>query len=186
MKFKSIKKVHEGEFITRYDVTYETIDNKEKVYEMISRNKNITNYESLADNKDDAVVLIMHDKTGEKILLNREFRMAVGKPIYNFPAGLIDKGEDVYQSARRELKEETGLDLVSVEHMLFDSYSAVGFSNEKNKCIIGIAEGEFAESSSTFEEIEAAWYTKAEVRELLKDKYFAARTQTYCYMWSRL
>ena len=73
MKFKSIKKVHEGEFITRYDVTYETIDNKEKVYEMISRNKNITDYESLADNKDDAVVLIMHDKTGEKILLNRSF-----------------------------------------------------------------------------------------------------------------
>lgn len=185
MKFKSIKKIHEGKFITRYDVTYETVDNKKKVYEMISRNKNITDYESLSDNKEDAVVLIMHDKTGEKILLNKEFRMAVGRPIYNFPAGLIDKGEDVYQSAKRELKEETGLDLISIDYVLFDSYSAVGFSNEKNKCIIGIADGEFAESSSTFEEIEAAWFTKAQVRELLKDKYFAARTQTYCYMWSR-
>lgn len=185
VKFRSIRKVHEGEFITRYDVIYETADNKEKVYEMISRNRNITDYESLSENKEDAVVLIMHDESGEKILLNREFRMAVGKPIYNFPAGLIDKGEDVYQSARRELKEETGLNLVRIEHVLFDSYSAVGFSNEKNKCIIGVAEGEFAESSSTYEEIEAAWYTREQVRELLKDKYFAARTQTYCYMWAK-
>lgn len=185
MEFKSIKKVHEGKFITRYDVVYETVDKKEKVYEMISRNRNITDYESLADSKEDAVVLIMHDRSGEKILLNREFRMAVGQFIYNFPAGLIEPGEDVYQSAKRELKEETGLDLISVEHTLFNSYSAIGFSNEKNKCIIGVAEGEFAESSSTYEEIYAAWYTKAEVRELLKDQYFAARTQTYCYMWSR-
>ena len=32
MKFKSLKKVHEGKFIARYDVTYETSDGKDKVY----------------------------------------------------------------------------------------------------------------------------------------------------------
>ena len=173
MVFKAIKKIHEGKFITRYDVTYETVDHKEKVYEMISRNKNLTSYKE-----------IMHDASGERILLNKEFRMAIGKPIYNFPAGLIEPGESVYESAKRELKEETGLDLVEIKHTLFDSYSAVGFSNEKNKCIIGVAEGEFAPSNSTFEEIEAAWFTKEEVRKLLLDQAFAARTQTYCYMWS--
>ena len=184
MVFKAIKKIHEGKFITRYDVTYETVDHKEKVYEMISRNKNLTSYKELAESPDDAVVLIMHDASGERILLNKEFRMAIGKPIYNFPAGLIEPGESVYESAKRELKEETGLDLVEITHTLFDSYSAVGFSNEKNKCIIGVAEGEFAPSNSTFEEIEAAWFTKEEVRKLLLDQAFAARTQTYCYMWS--
>ena len=35
------------------------------------------------------------------------------------------------------------------------------------------------------EEIEAGWYTKEEVRELLKTAKFAARTQAYCYAWSR-
>lgn len=48
MVFKAIKKIHEGKFITRYDVTYETVDHKEKVYEMISRNKNLTSYKELA------------------------------------------------------------------------------------------------------------------------------------------
>ena len=38
---------------------------------------------------------------------------------------------------------------------------------------------------SSFEEIEAAWYTKDEVRRLLKTERFAARTQAFCYMWSK-
>lgn len=185
MKFLSIEKISDGSYISRYNVTYETIDHKKKVYEMISRDKNITDYVALSERPDDAVVLIIHDRSGDRILLNREFRMAVGRPVFNFPAGLIDPGEEFEESARRELKEETGLDLVSIEEVLFDSYSAVGFSNEKNKCIIGIADGKFAPSSSTFEEIDAAWYTRSEVRELLKNNYFAARTQSYCYLWSK-
>lgn len=185
MKFISVQKISDGKFIRRYDVTYETADHRTKVYEMISRDKNITDFKSLSEHSDDAVVLIMHDRSGEHILLNREFRMAVGRPVYNFPAGLIDPGEDFRDSAKRELMEETGLKLVSIEDILYGSYSAVGFSNEKNKCVIGVAEGEFAPSTSTYEEIEAAWYTKEEVRKLLKENYFAARTQSYCYLWSK-
>lgn len=185
MEFKGIKKVHEGAFIARYDITYETVDHKTKIYEMISRNKDIKNYEDLAEGTHDAVVLIMHDVTGEKILLNREFRMAAGKPVYNFPAGLVEKGETLLEGATRELKEETGLDLVRIDDILFDSFSAVGFSNEKNRTLIGVADGEFAPSTSTYEEIEARWYTKKEVRELIRDNLFASRTQTYCYMWSK-
>ena len=51
--------------------------------------------------------------------------------------------------------------------------------------VIGKASGEFAPSTSTLEEIEAAWYTKEQVKELLKNNHFAARTQAYCYMWSK-
>ena len=65
------------------------------------------------------------------------------------------------------------------------SYSAVGFSNEKNICMVGTADGTFEKSSSPLEEIEAAWYTKEEVRNLLLTEPFAARTQAYAYLWSR-
>lgn len=185
MEFKGIEKKLEGNYITRYDLTYETVDHKLKTYEMISRNKNLTTREELANHPADAVVLIMHDETGEKLLLNKEFRMACGEFVINFPAGLIDPGETFEQSAARELKEETGLDLVNITDVIGESFSAIGFSNEKNICVIGVAKGNFAPSTSTVEEIEAKWYTKAEVRELLKKEYFAARTQAYCYMWSR-
>ncbi|MCR5624568.1 MAG: NUDIX hydrolase [Lachnospiraceae bacterium] len=185
MEFQNIKKVNQGKFITRYDVTYKTIEDTEKVYEMISRNPEITEFKDLADHPVDSVVLIMHDRTGEKILINKEFRMPCGGFVYNFPAGLIDPGEDYMQSAKRELWEETGLQIVEVKDVLYDSFSAIGFSNEKNVCVVGVADGEFSPSTSAVEEIEAKWYTKEEVRELLKDNYFAARTQAYVYLWSR-
>ncbi|MBQ1392294.1 MAG: NUDIX hydrolase, partial [Lachnospiraceae bacterium] len=60
-----------------------------------------------------------------------------------------------------------------------------GFSNEKNVCVVGMASGTFQPSTSTAEEIDAAWYTKEEVRMLLRNAPFAARTQAYCYMWSK-
>lgn len=186
MKFEKIEKVHEGAFISRYNITYTTSDNKQKVYEIISRNKNLQSMEDIRNQNTDGVVIIMTDDKNEKILLNKEYRMAVADYVYNFPAGLIDKGETPEQAAVRELKEETGLDVVCIEDKLFDSYSAIGFANETNQVVIGKAAGTFAESSSTFEEIQAGWYTKEEVRELLKDKHFAARTQAYCYMWSKM
>lgn len=185
MKFKNIQKKEQGKYITRYDVEYETVDNQKKVYEMISRNKELKTYEELHGENPDAVVIIATDEDGEKILLNCEFRLAIGDWVYNFPAGLIEPGESPEEGAKRELWEETGLDLYKVEDFIGLSYSAVGFSNELNVCIVGRARGEFRESTSATEEIIPGWYTKDEVRELLQKHRFAARTQAYCYLWSK-
>lgn len=184
MKFQSIEKKQEGNFIHRYDITYRTEGGREKVYEMISRDPSVETLSDLRKEEPDAVVLIIHDESGERLLLNREFRLALGAWVYNFPAGLIDAGETPEQSAARELREETGLHLVRITDTLPLSYSAVGFSNETNVCIVGTAAGTFRDSSSDVEEIQAAWFTKQEVRELLRTEPFAARTQAYCYLWS--
>ncbi|SKB78918.1 ADP-ribose pyrophosphatase [Lachnospiraceae bacterium] len=184
MKFKSLKKLHEGAFITRYDLNYETVDGKPKVYEMISRSHDLKSLEDLQNNPVEAVVLILTDESGDRILLNREFRMATGCWVYNFPAGLIDPGESPEIAAARELREETGLTLSEIRDIMGPSYSAIGFSNEKNVCVIGTATGEFTKSTSTYEEIEARWYTRAEIRELVKTEPFAARSQAWCYCWS--
>jgi len=185
MKFNKIEKVHEGQFIDRYNITYTTADYQTKVYEMISRDKNITTQEEIRNPHTDGVVIVMTDEADERILLNREFRMAVNGYVYNFPAGLIDAGETPEIAAARELREETGLELVKIVDKLYDSYSAIGFSNETNTVVIGVAKGKFAPSTSAVEEIEAKWYSRSEVRELLKNQHFAARTQAYCYLWSK-
>jgi ADP-ribose pyrophosphatase len=185
MVFKGIEKKEEGKFITRYDISYETVDEKEKIYEIISRNNSMDTLEDLNGTKPDSVVIIVTDETGEKILVNKEFRMAVGSWVYNFPAGLIDEGENPYESAKRELCEETGLELYEIDDFIGPSYSAVGFSNEINVCVVGKARGEFKPSTSTVEEIEPKWCTKDEIKRLLKTERFAARTQSYCYLWSK-
>ena len=184
MQYKGIRKICEGKFITRYDVDYVTSEGHAKTYEIISRNRDIQTLEELQNHKPDSVVMILTDLSGERILVSREYRMAMAQWIYNFPAGLIDPGEQPEESARRELWEETGLRLVRVDDVLDNSYSAIGFSNERNICVFGAADGTFRKSTSDAEEIVPGWYTKEEIRTLLRTEAFAARTQAYCYAWA--
>ena len=71
MNFKGIEKKEAGKFITRYDITYETVDNQKKVYEIISRKKNMETYEALHGDKPDAVVIIATNETGDKQLVSK-------------------------------------------------------------------------------------------------------------------
>ncbi len=184
MKYQGIRKIHEGRFITRYDVEYMTEEGNPKTYEIISRNKNIRTLDDLQNRTPDSVIMILTDESGERILISREYRMAMAQWIYNFPAGLIDPGETPEESAKRELLEETGLDLIRVDDILDNSYSAIGFSNERNVCVFGAAAGEFRKSTSDAEEIVPGWYSREEIRKLLRTEPFAARTQAYCYAWA--
>ena len=186
MKFKGIEKKLAGRFITRYDVRYEMENGQEKVYEMIARDPAIKTEEDLVDSPVEAVALIMHSEDGEKILLNREFRMATGRAVYNFPAGLIDPGETPEESAARELWEETGLKLVHIDDVLGTGYGAIGFSNEKSVCVIGTAAGSFQKSTSPEEEIRPGWFTKKQILEMIHTEPFSARTQAYCYAWAKV
>ena len=186
MKFKGISKAFSGKFIHFYKAEYETAKGNTKIYEMISRDGNIQSLEDgIKNDKCDAVVLIMTSPDNKKILLNKEFRMAVGDFAYNFPAGLIDPGEDPEEAARRELWEETGLTLEKIDEVLPVSFSAIGITNEKSCCVIGTASGEFAPSTSDEEEIEAGWYDREQVKELLKGSSFASRTQEFCWWWEK-
>ena len=171
MKFVSMKKVHGGKFLSRYDIVYETIDGGRKNYEMVSRSGDRTEFHQLHDHYPEAVIMIMHDPSGEKILINREFRLSMG--------------EDWDTSAARELREETGLKLVRIDEWMRESYSAEGICDEMGVVCVGVAEGEPIPSPDPVEEIQAAWYTKAEVRELLKNQRFSGRTQLYCYLWAK-
>lgn len=174
-----------GQYLNRYDICYKTPDGGEKVYEMFSRDGDIDSQEKLLHPRTDAVIIIVTDPGRERLLLIREFRLELDRAIYGLPAGLIDPGETPEQAARRELKEETGLDLASVRDVLPSSYCAVGLSNEKAICVFGTATGRIAPSKDTGEEITARWYGKDELRELVGRETFGSWAQAYSYMWTR-
>ena len=72
-----------------------------------------------------AAVLLIKD---EKVLLVNQFRYLYGEPIYEIPAGKLNKGEDPMLAATRELEEETGF-RAKLRHLL-DIYPTPGYTDE--------------------------------------------------------
>lgn len=56
------------------------------------------------------VGIVAFDDAG-RILLEREYRHGVGQVVWQIPGGLADAGEEHWQTALRELREETGYTL---------------------------------------------------------------------------
>ena len=67
---------------------------------------------------------------GDKLVVTREFRVPIGNWCYSFPAGLIDDGEDAATAARRELREETGLEIRRVLSVSPPLYNSPGLTDE--------------------------------------------------------
>jgi ADP-ribose pyrophosphatase len=67
---------------------------------------------------------------GDRLLLLKQYRPAIGKWIYEIPAGTVERGESLLRCARRELEEETGYRAGRMEK-LFEMYLAPGYSTEK-------------------------------------------------------
>jgi len=90
MKFKELRKVYSGRWFDRYDTEYYDKDGIVRLYEYVSRDHAVMDLSDLANRKAHSVVLILTDESGEKILLNKEFRIACGTSVYGFPSGLIE------------------------------------------------------------------------------------------------
>lgn len=69
----------------------------------------------------------------DEIYLVRQFRYAFGQELWELPAGKLEKGEDPFEAARRELGEECGL---TAEHFvdLSPVYPTVGYCTEIIYC----------------------------------------------------
>ena len=76
-----------------------------------------------------AVVVIAVLDNG-KLLFERQFRYALRRIFLELPAGKIDAGEHPLDTARRELKEETGYKAKTWGH-LGTMHPCIGYSNER-------------------------------------------------------
>lgn len=65
----------------------------------------------------------------ERILVERQFRYAMNAIYVEIPAGKIDAGETSLQTARRELREETGYEARQWA-LLTQVHPAIGFTDE--------------------------------------------------------
>lgn len=82
-----------------------------------------------------AMVVINDDGT---TVLERQWRCPLDRAFWEIPAGKIDPGEDPFETAVRELQEETGLAAQSWVR-LGTIHNAIGYSNER--IVIYLARG---------------------------------------------
>jgi ADP-ribose pyrophosphatase len=64
-----------------------------------------------------------------KAIFEEQWRTPVGKTTIEIPAGKVEPGEDLLETARRELNEETRYQAGKIEEIM-GFYSAAGFSDE--------------------------------------------------------
>ena len=76
-----------------------------------------------------AVVVLPVNENNEVVFVKEE-REAIGKISMGLPAGMIDGDEDPKVAAKRELKEETGIDANSLE-FLISYFPSCGYTNER-------------------------------------------------------
>lgn len=181
MKLESIQKVHDGKYLKKYELTYLNKAGHEKRYEIVSR-KEINGPEDLGHKVSGISIVAFKE---DKMLLLREFRMAINKEIYNLCAGMIEDGETVEECAKRELYEETGLRVKRFIDILPPAFSAVGFSDVQTHIVFVEAEGEIGDHTSENEEIRAAFYTKEQIEQMLQTEEFSARSQIAAYFFAK-
>lgn len=97
-----------------------------------------------------------------RLVLVRQYREAVGEILLEVPAGGIDGGETPEEAARREMKEETGYAVGSMD-LLSTFYSSPGFCTEKMYLygLHGLTPGDATEENDQIEVVlmtpEEAW-----------------------------
>jgi ADP-ribose pyrophosphatase len=140
--------------------------------------------------KPDAVVIIatVDTPSGRRVVVTREFRVPIWDYEYGFPAGLIDEGESLEATIARELKEETGLDLVRINHMSSPVYSSAGLTDES--CVMAMVQASGQVSSQHqehSEDIEAILMDADQIRDLLASgKKVAAKAWGLLYHYVEL
>ncbi len=89
----------------------------------------------------DAVVIVPWHTARQQLVVIREYRVVLGDYQIGFPAGLMDPGETIVETARRELFEETGLALRRVMRCSPPVYSSSGMTDESVSLVYAECDG---------------------------------------------
>jgi len=114
------KTVFPGKLFTVRNIRKPLPNGKEKTYELVDIQNAIT-------------VLPLDDELN--IHCVEQYRIGADRKLLELPAGKIEIGEDPLAAARRELREETGMDANEIIH-LGNFFMTPGYANEYMYCYL--------------------------------------------------
>jgi ADP-ribose pyrophosphatase len=129
LEIKKADKLTNLKWLNMFDVAYRDKNGRTKSWQVATRASR-PKCVSGRFKEPDAVMMVPFHTSTNKLVITREYRVPLADYEYGFPAGLIDDGESVEQAVGRELKEETGLDLIRVVGTSPPLYPSAGMTDE--------------------------------------------------------
>jgi ADP-ribose pyrophosphatase len=121
----------------------------------------------------------------KRILLVRQYRLPAERFLWELPAGSIDPGEKPLQTAKRELKEETGYHAKKWKKLI-SFYPSPGFLTEKMTIYqaTDLTAGEATPMGD--ERIETRWFKAKEIEAAIEaGEILDAKTMLGYFFWKR-
>lgn len=181
-RVNGITKTTDNRFLNMYELDMKSDEGKHSKYFVASRAERVEDLKiSTRQNKADGVIIYSvyrdEETKEEKLVLVRQYRCPIDDYIYEFPAGLVDEGEDFKVAGKRELKEETGLDFEPIDaaDMFTKPYfTTIGMTDESCGTVYGYASGKVSkEGQEESEDIDIVLADRTEVRRILREEKVA-------------
>ena len=178
-RIKGVKQQTENKFLNLYELQAERRNGDVKPYFVASRSENTEGLKAVSHNdKCDGVILyVVHGEKKDKLVLIRQYRYPVADYVYEFPAGLVEPGEDMTEAGIREFFEETGL---RMEPRKADNayqkafFTTVGMTDECCGTVYGYCDGEPSNAyQEASEDIQIVLADREECKRILKEEKVA-------------
>ena len=177
-RVNGIKKQTDNRFLNLYELDAQFRDGSHAPYYVASRRKSCEALKAVThDNHPDGVILYgVYGEKKDRLVLIRQFRYPVNGYVYEFPAGLVEPGEDMLEAGIREMLEETGLTFTPVESGCFGRpfFTTVGMTDESCGTVFGYCSGDpTSVNQEGSEDIQVVLADRDECRRILKEENVA-------------
>jgi len=176
MALTSITTLADTKYLKLYKAEYINKSGKPRNWTIASR-KDLDTLKDIyfngTEGKIDAVIIVAIHAVENKLVVIKQFRVPLNDYVYEIPAGLIDFGEDFETTVSRELKEETGLDLIKIDYNKTKSkaYISTGMTDESAALVYCTCQGEISKAYlEPDEDIEVMLLSKQEAKSLISSK----------------
>ena len=172
-KVKNLETLAQTKFLSLYNANYTNKGGNKKTWTIATRKSKEALEEQFFNGKEDkvdAVVILAYHKDEKKLVAIKQFRIPLNNYVYELPAGLIDNNDDIISTVKRELKEETGLDL---EEVIEDKigqklYLSPGMTDESVSLVYCTCSGKISdENLEEDEDIETILLSKEDAIKIL-------------------
>ena len=169
-----IEKKAGSKFLSFYEMEAVHRDGSSSPYYMASRNDDGASLTAVTHTVRPNGVTI-YSLLEDKVVLVRQYRYPLGGYVYEFPAGLVEPGEDIADAAVREMYEETGLVFAPIASPFSRPYfSSVGMTDESCCLVFGRCQGTPTSiHQENTEDIQVVLADRAECRRILAQEQVA-------------